>query len=432
MKLIRKCLFAGFCILFAFNTVSCAGKKAQEEDNLSTFETDESAGELPGEFAKEEAARNDSNFLGWSGTTGGIIENNFETMLLKSRGDTGSFSLSALDENGKAFPVLSILQEFTNSSFYICSGKNVYKLSGGRGVKTAALKTDRGMRILYQIKDVADVDIDFQVFASVPQGAMDIIKVTAKVKNTAVKSRNMGIKVVFDTLLGEKTQYHFTDQNTDPVESEILSRDPSRFTLIESKDDKTTFQLVLKGGDATVPEFVTIGNYDTVATLDWEPNLLRQRSFNTLTSYNNTAVGVNWPCKTVLPSEELSVSFYMGASVLPSNLDVLAYAEGRPSLRKKQGYALDSASKESKTVETQLITEDPDLVQVVPSKKTTPSKSEINFDVNSITEEQLRPEYIQALIDRIQNLEESDSTMNRDDLLLLNAELDMILQRLRQ
>ena len=432
MKLIRKCLLAGFSILFVFNTVSCAGKEAQEEENLTTFETDESTGELPGEYAKAETARQDSNFLGWSGTTGGIIENNFETMLLKSRGDAGSFGLSALDEDGKAFPVLSVIQEFTNSSFYICSGKNVYKLSGGRGVKTAALKTDRGMKVLYQINGVADVEVDFQVFASVPQGAMDIIKVTAKVRNTAIKSKTMGIKAVFDTVLGEKTQYHFTDQNTDPIESEILSRDPSRFTLIETKDDKTTFQLVFKGGDATVPEFVSIGNYNTVATLDWEPNLLRQRSFNTLTSYNNTAVGVNWPCQTVMPSGEFSVCFYMGASVLPSNLDVLAYAEGRPSLRKKQVYALEPVSKETKEVETQLITEDPDLVQVVPPKKTTVSEGEVKFDVNNITDEQLKPEYIQSLIDRIQNLEESDSTMNRDDLLLLNAELDMILQRLRQ
>jgi len=432
MKLIRKCLFAGFCILFVFNTVSCAGKEALEEENLTTFETDEGSGDLPGEYAETETARKNSNFMGWSGTTGGVIENNFETMLLKSRGSAGSFNLSALDEDGKAFPVLSVLQEFTNSSFYICSGKTVYKLSGSSGVKTASLKTDRGMKLLYQINGVADVEVDFQVFASVPQGAMDIIKVTATVKNTAIKSRNMGIKAVFDTTLGEKTQYHFTDQNTDPVENEILSRDPSRFTLIESKDDKATFQLVLKGGDATEPEFVAIGNYNTVATLDWEPNVLRQHSFNTLTSYNNTAIGVNWPCKTVMPSGEISVCFYMGAAVLPSNLDVLAYAEGRPSLRKKQGYAVETGTKETKGVETQLITEDPDLVQVVPSKTSSSSKAEIKFDVNSITEEQLQPEYIQALIDRIQNLEESDSTMNRDDLLLLNAELDMILQKLRQ
>ena len=49
-----------------------------------------------------------------------------------------------------------------------------------------------------------------------------------------------------------------------------------------------------------------------------------------------------------------------------------------------------------------------------------------------MSKEQLTPEYIQALLDRIAALEEDSPTLNRQELLQLNAELDAILNYLRQ
>ena len=46
--------------------------------------------------------------------------------------------------------------------------------------------------------------------------------------------------------------------------------------------------------------------------------------------------------------------------------------------------------------------------------------------------DKLSPEYIQSLIDRISALEEDSPSLNRQELLELNAELDAILNYLRQ
>ena len=57
---------------------------------------------------------------------------------------------------------------------------------------------------------------------------------------------------------------------------------------------------------------------------------------------------------------------------------------------------------------------------------------QVKFDVTTLSKEQLTTEYIQNLLDKIANLEQSGTALNRTELLQLNAELDAILSVLRQ
>ena len=54
------------------------------------------------------------------------------------------------------------------------------------------------------------------------------------------------------------------------------------------------------------------------------------------------------------------------------------------------------------------------------------------FDIETIGAEKLNYQYIQSLIDRINSLEGDDQNLDRNELLRLNAELDAILEKLRQ
>ena len=58
--------------------------------------------------------------------------------------------------------------------------------------------------------------------------------------------------------------------------------------------------------------------------------------------------------------------------------------------------------------------------------------SGVDFYIKNMTKEHLTPEYIQSLLDRIAALEEDSTTLNKQELLQLNAELDAILTYLRQ
>ena len=61
-----------------------------------------------------------------------------------------------------------------------------------------------------------------------------------------------------------------------------------------------------------------------------------------------------------------------------------------------------------------------------------PEFPSVDFYIKNMSKEQLTPEYIQSLLDRIAALEENSSSVNQQELLQLNAELDAILTYLRQ
>ena len=71
--------------------------------------------------------------------------------------------------------------------------------------------------------------------------------------------------------------------------------------------------------------------------------------------------------------------------------------------------------------------------EIINEKGEVPQKNQtVDFYIRNMSKEHLTPEYIQSLLDRIAALEEDSPSLNRQELLQLNAELDAILTYLRQ
>ena len=71
----------------------------------------------------------------------------------------------------------------------------------------------------------------------------------------------------------------------------------------------------------------------------------------------------------------------------------------------------------------QIINEKGEVPQEIPT---------VDFYIRNMSKDHLTPEYIQSLLDRIAALEEDSPSLNRQELLQLNTELDAILTYLRQ
>ena len=71
----------------------------------------------------------------------------------------------------------------------------------------------------------------------------------------------------------------------------------------------------------------------------------------------------------------------------------------------------------------------PEEENVKETKKEIPN---VKFDVATLSREKLSQEYVAGLMERIANLEDSGKNVDREELLMLNAELDAILEILRQ
>ena len=377
------------------------------------------------------------NFTGWIKGTRRSISEKFGCVQLKVKSSIGAYSLSVINEKDKAVPVLSTANEFATNAFYLKNTKKVYNLVTDTNVKSSARKTTDGAAIMYNIPDVADVTVNFSCFASEKEGDINMVKVTATVKNTSSRNDEFSIKAVLDTVLGEAAEYHFYTFEGVPVRNEVLYRTLQNQKWFVSKNSHAQMQLFFTGAEATAPELVALANYATLEKNTWEPDMLSYRAFDTVLSYNNSGVCAIWKPFKLAPSETGKIVFYLAFA-----------ADGKAAAGEKFVYskeyetaaAVEEEKAKTDTVEVisadavetltessgfgpQIINENGEVTQEIPT---------VDFYIKNMSKEHLTPEYIQSLLDRIAALEEDSPSLNRQELLQLNTELDAILTYLRQ
>ena len=430
----------------ATGDLSVAESESPEgEDSVSDEENKE--GESSSKTSEAAAAntQTNANFTGWIKGTRRSISEKFGRVQLKVKSSIGAYSISVLNEKDKSIPVLSTANEFATNAFYIKNSKKVYNLVTDTSVYSSAVKTTDGASIMYQIPDVAEVTVNFSCFSSDKENKdaeVDMVKVTATVKNISSRNDEFSIKAVLDTILGESSEYHFYTFEGVPVRNEVLYRTLQNQKWFVSKNVNASMQLFFTGAEATAPELVALANYATLEKNTWEPDMLSYRAFDTVLSYNNSAVCAIWKPIKLAPSETGKIVFYLAFAAdgkMPTGEKFVyskEFATPDPEETAKpeseaEGEKVEVISANS-TVETlteksgygpQIINEKGEIPQEIPT---------VDFYIKNMSKEHLTPEYIQSLLDRIAALEEDSPSLNRQELLQLNTELDAILTYLRQ
>lgn len=403
--------------------------------------------------------------IGWQKTLTNNVTVNFGDIRMNAKSGTGTFNIFMRKQNGVYKSIFSTVNEYASTYFVLLVGNKIYKLDSSCDVYVK--KTVTGMVISYKIENVASVQINFDCIKSNSKSDYDIVRITSEIKNLSNKSKEMALKLVMDTDLGEKTDVHFYTANIPSVNSECIYRTMSNEKWIVSKNQDVSMQLLLYGYDVTPISSVAIANYQTVDSVDWEPSVNIYKSFDLLMSYNNSGVAINWNKKLYDKNGEDKFVFYIALSnnnIINGYQYIQNHDKGVDSTSE---VATTTAEKRQPIVmtvpdNTQVVADNRNItpVEVVPEQNVaseplteevpatplvmpsvkvtnTPSNtfvpnSDVKFDVKTISKEHLTPEYIQGLIDRINVLENSDGPIDRSEILMLNSELDAILELLRQ
>lgn len=419
-----------------FSCASSAKKTSDEviEDEF-VFMTPEQMKEAARKQAEAEMFE-----LGWTKKSSKNVDATYGNVRLRSRKNFGAFNISIVNENGKTIPALSTANEYITSSFYLKAGKKVIKLNQNSSVKSYSRETEDGMQVIYVIDGIANVVLDFNCFSPDPKN-MDIntVKITAAVKNTGKKKEEFSLKMVFDTVLGETDRHHFYSSNGQPVKSEKEFRNLKQTDWFVSQNSSGSMLFTFCGVDATEPLLVAMANFSTLDTTNWIPNMLDYRSFDTVLSYNNSAVGAVWNPKKLSVDEIFSEVFYVTLSDVDEKIteNPLLKAAEKSEAKKNT----DKASSETKPVETktaEVKVQEPEKTEVSekpvetvkpeekPAVKTEPVETKTETKVEP-EQNRYSAEYIQALIDRIEALKE-DGSVNQVEIDVLNAELDSIFE----
>lgn len=363
--------------------------------------------------AKKEKSK---NYVGWIEPDNSKIDVSLGCLRMSFRPKIGSFNIFVIDENNKEQSVFSTHNEFSASSFYLKCGKEIYKLNSASGVKT-----ETGAVVKYTISNVAKVSVFFDFMKSDEQNDYDMIKISAEIENLGTRQKKYALKGVFDTVLGEKDLNHFFSSTNDAINTEKEFRNVKAERWFVSKNDKYSMQFLLDGVDITPIECVLLGNKTTFDSNAWIPTLSIDKSFDSFVSYNDSEVCIIWPEVSILPNEKDSFVFYIAFA-----------ANGE----KPQGnYFIGDKKEEVVEVKKEKPVVKKEVVKVPEEEKVKETKKEIpdvKFDVATLSREKLSQEYVAGLIERIANLEDSGENVDREELLMLNAELDAILEILRQ
>ena len=158
---------AAVCILSAL--ISCKSTKAEKKsgkkgkaavetevlaDEDNSFEDSDENEENTSE--KEELENAD--FTGWIKSAKKNINGRYGKIQIKIKSKKGTFTLAALNEEGKAIPVLSTSNEYVSNAVYLKTSKKIYNLVTDNSVRKGARRTTDGAVISYEIPSVAQIN----------------------------------------------------------------------------------------------------------------------------------------------------------------------------------------------------------------------------------------------------------------------------------
>lgn len=398
--------------------------------------TEAAAPETEAETTEEKPAAESGNNIGWIKSRGKDIAENFGIMQLKLKAKFGSYTINLINNQGKKVPVLASTNEFTTNAFYLKTSQKTYCLTSDTSIKSSLQKKADGVAVLYSVPNVADVTVEFKTMSTEKKASENMVKVVITVANNGKRNDEFHIKAILDTILGESDSYHFYTWEGIPIKNEVLYRTLQNQKWFNSKNLSAAMQMFFSGADCTTPSVVALGNYSTFEKNTWEPDMNSFRAFDTVLSYNNSAVCAIWNPLKLSVGESGKVVFYLAFGVdgiKPEGEKVIYAEENNPKPAVQAVEAVKNPRLDSSYGLVKEIPDSPENAQVETVKENeNPAVPDVDFYIQNLTPDHLTNEYIQSLLDRIASLEENSSTLNRQEIMELNAELDAILTYLGQ
>ncbi|MGP1437455.1 MAG: hypothetical protein ACTTKH_00110 [Treponema sp.] len=320
-----------------------------------------------------------------------VIELNEGNLKLKAFERTGSFCLYQLSTNGKNnyVPLYDDVAYGHTNKFSVFLDGKIYKLERKLGRPLSIEKVNNTCLITFNIKDKLHI---VQRLSFVPDEygntAGPLLKIQTTIENTQSKDSNVGLRVIFDTLLGEhnKKAPLATDLR-DGIRAETsFNPKMDRDSVIISSNSESACMFFFKHG-VDSPQGVYIANWERLNTRKWIPNIVDGRSFNSKYLHDDSACLFVWPTKKLKPTEIMIITTTIGY---------------HDFIRSSKGYNIQSDLSED---------------EVLPKKVVEPTEN--------MTEEQKKNyDYIQELLNRIHEVEENPDVIPDDVIEELTDQAD--------
>ena len=330
-----------------------------------------------------------------------LEKGNIRVVLHEYSGSISLYSKSA--KTGKFVSIIDNSNYSVNSGFYVRIDEVERKLEQSYNIDIETDYTETGVVISYNIKKQASIEVTFTPFTSGLSQREDCIKVDVSIYNFTESTHNYGLKAIFDTILGEVSQNHFYTANISSIESETLFTSMKTDKYIASSNGYDSVGFLLGGSNVSEPQITLLANRDILLTSKWIPNVSEKRPFDSVSTVNNSALGIVWRDMELDSLSKSNITFFITTS---TNKRMLPLEKNFPANMLAKNLSLEESS-------------------YIDSYGTT-------YIIGVYKKEQLDPEYIADLLNRIHNLEVNEDGSNKDEIKKLNAELDAIMLQIKK
>jgi hypothetical protein len=229
--------------------------------------------------------------------------------------EAGTFSLYYLaDIAANRYVPLFFAQDPETSGTAVLDGNQFHRLGESGGFSLETRRTRDGGRFIWTSSTV-EVIQDFSFVASQGARLANGVQIATTVLNRSEESRNIGLRILVDTTLGESQPAHFLVDGEDEVtrEKEISS---ARYWVSPSVNTPGLgLRYSLSGDGVSRPDRVVFANWKRLIESSWEYPVRESRNFSLLPySINDSAVAMYYGPRRVAPGERFTVVSVMGSA----------------------------------------------------------------------------------------------------------------------
>ena len=363
---------------------------------------------------------------------------------------TGNFCLYRLKaEDVRIYePLYDDRSQSSVNIYSLLFNGEIFHLNNKSGKKIIISQTKNKITIMFQIS------MDFlatQTFSFVPskqRSTGKLLKVVTKIQNISGDIANIGLKALFDTSLGEKNLIPlYTDLRSEIGAELMLQPVLEKDSVVFSADRGYACLFFLRNEYMTTPTSVYVANWERLVTKKWLPPYISGRSFRKYGSADPGLLYV-WSEQKVPNEAALTVTncigFYDYRNAAETVTAYSAYTQaaaeettrtaGRPVGNLAvtpiyQNAPVNQPADAAPKTQVSAVSE-PAAAEQTPAAQ--PAEQEPSVQPTKNEEPKKDYRYVQELLDKIAELEQSSDTLCMEEIKKLRTEVDEAIEAMQE
>ena len=209
--------------------------------------------------------------------------------------EIGRYSLYYLsDLKEKTYLALFLDEDPRTSVMNVLVDNKIYRIGDHYDFKGRAELFSNGIRFIWESKTL-QISQEFIPIVSNTKPLEDGVKITLSVENISEQDLVVGVRLLFDTYLGEDKNLHFKTDTISKIERELtIAKDNmAQYWLspVPDKQEELGLQCITAGEGITSPDKIVFANWKRLDDSSWDYETSSSRNFTRPPySFNDSAV----------------------------------------------------------------------------------------------------------------------------------------------